>query len=300
MKTSIDDLKLFLRIVEVGSLRQVAVEYMTEPSTISRRLSALESRLNTKLIERSKVRSLPTEVGKSYYHRLRVLLEQMDRLEEEVSGNTKTPTGLLRVSSPVDFGAQYIAPWMHELQQNFPDIQVELLLSDQFVNLTEDAVDVAIRIGQLTDSSMRARHLGDMSIALVASQSYLDQHSVPQTPEDLENHSFVIYSWLKTRTLLRLSKDGVETKVRMNSRFAVNNVGAILRVVAEGGGLHYAPRWMLNDKWKSYDLIEILPDWEKEVFPLHALYATSEIGYLPAKTRAFIDLLVEKVADIAL
>lgn len=298
MKATIDDLKLFLRIVELGSLRQVAVEQMTEPSTISRRLTALESRLNTKLIERSKVHSFPTDIGKSYYQRLRVLLEQMDILEEEVSGNTNTPTGLLRVSCPVDFGSAYIAPWLHDLQYIHPGLQIELLLNDQYVNLVENGIDVAIRIGQLNDSSMRARHLGDMQMAIVASKTYFEKHSMPTTPEALEEHYFVLYNWLKTPTLLHLSNGSISKQIRMNSRFAINNVGAILNVVSQGAGLHFAPRWMLQHNCEKYDLVEVLPDWEKNVYPVHALYITSEIGFLPAKTRAFIDLLVENMRKV--
>ena len=227
MKTNIDDLKLFLRIVEAGSLRQVAIETMSEPSTISRRLQNLETRLNAKLIERSKVHSYPTETGKRYYTRLKSIIEDMDLLEEEISGDVNTASGVLKVTSPVDFGAKYIAPWLAELQNTHKDLKAELLLSDQFVNLVEEGVDVAIRIGELPDSSMRAKPLGTMSMTLIASQSYIDNHGIPTHPNELSDHEFVLYNWLKTPTHITLKHGDEEHKVHMKSRFAINNVGAI-------------------------------------------------------------------------
>ncbi len=300
MKASIDELKLFLRIVELGSLRQAAIEYRAEPSTVSRRLGALESRLGVKLIERSKVNSYPTQAGKSYYQRLRTLLQQLDLLEEEVSGQSSHPSGLLRVNCPVDFGAQYITPWLHELQLSNPGLEIELMLSDQLVSLVEEGVDVAIRIGELSDSSLRARRLGDMQMMLVASQGYIAQHGMPKSPEELDAHKFVLYQWLKSPSILTLSKKGAETKVRMRSRFAVNNVGAIINAVSSGAGIHYAPKWIVYGKLDSLGLVEVLPDWDKTSYPVHALYLASEIGFIPAKTRALVDLLVQKMRTIVI
>ncbi|GLS26044.1 LysR family transcriptional regulator [Marinibactrum halimedae] len=300
MKSNLEDMKLFLRIVEVGSLRQVAIEYMTEASTISRRLSALEKRLGVKLIERSKVQSFPTEVGKAYYERLRHLLTQIDSLESDISDTTNTPSGLLRVSCPVDFGALYIAPWLHDLQQAYPDLKIELLLNDQMVNLVEEGIDVALRIGQLPDSAIRARHLGNMGVAIVGSKQYLETHGTPKTPQDLEKHNFVLYNWLHKPTSMTFKQGEVEKKVHMNSTFAANNVGAIMNVVKKGGGLHYAPKWFLHKEGRDHDLVEVLEDWQKPSFPLNALYIAPSTDLIPAKVRVFIDLLLKNIAHIVI
>jgi DNA-binding transcriptional LysR family regulator len=300
MKSNLEDMKLFLRIVEVGSLRQVAIEYMTEASTISRRLSALEKRLGVKLIERSKVQSFATDVGKAYYERLRQLVAQIDNLENEISDSTNTPSGLLRVSCPVDFGALYIAPWLHDLRQTYPELNVELLLSDQMVNLVEDGIDVALRIGQLPDSAIRARHLGNMGVAIVGSKEYLEKHGIPKTPQDLQDHNFVLYNWLHKPTSMTFKQGDVEEKVHMNSNFSANNVGAIMNVVKKGGGLHYAPKWFLHKEGTNNELIEVLEDWQKPAFPLSALFVAPSTDLIPAKVRVFIDLLIKNIKHVVI
>lgn len=300
MKSNLEDMKLFLRIVEVGSLRQVAIEYMTEASTISRRLSALEKRLGVKLIERSKVQSFPTDVGKAYYERLRQLVAQIDNLESEISDSTNTPSGLLRVSCPVDFGALYVAPWLHDLRQTYPELNVELLLSDQMVNLVEDGIDVALRIGQLPDSAIRARHLGNMGVAIVGSKSYLEEYGIPKTPQDLQDHNFVLYNWLHKPTSMTFKQGDVEEKVHMNSNFSANNVGAIMSVVKKGGGLHYAPKWFLHKEGTNNELIEVLEDWQKPTFPLNALFVAPSTDLIPAKVRVFIDLLIKNIKHVVI
>ncbi|MEM9103716.1 MAG: LysR family transcriptional regulator [Pseudomonadota bacterium] len=300
MKASLEDMKLFLRIVEVGSLRQVAIEYMAEPSTISRRLSALEKRLKVKLIERSKVQSVPTAAGKAYYERLRLLLGQIDNLEREISDSANTPTGLLRVSCPVDFGALYVAPWLQDLRQTYPELSVELLLNDQRVNLVEEGIDVALRIGQLPDSALRARSLGTMGVALVGSKSYFEKHGIPETPQDLAEHHFVLYNWLHKPTSITLQRGERVEKVHMTSNFSANNVGAIMNVVKQGGGLHYAPKWFLHKEGNPSELVEVLKDWQKPTFPLNALYLAPTTSLVPAKIRVFIDLLMKNIKDIVI
>lgn len=300
MKANLEDMRLFLRIVEVGSLRQVAIEQMAEPSTISRRLSALEKRLRVKLIERSKVHSFPTEAGKAYYQRLRLLLGQIDNLEREISDSTNTPSGLLRVSCPVDFGALYVAPWLHDLRQTYPELNVELLLNDQMVNLVEEGVDVALRIGQLSDSALRARHLGDMGVAIVGSKNYLEKHGTPKTPLDLKEHNFILYNWLHNPTSITLKRGDIIEKVHMRSNFSANNVGAIMNVVKKGGGLHYAPKWFLHKEGDNPELVEVLKDWQKPSFPLNALFIAPTTELVPAKTRVFIDLLMTNIKHIVI
>jgi DNA-binding transcriptional LysR family regulator len=176
MKTSIDDMRLFVRIVELGSLRMAALELNTEPSRVTRRLNALEEHIGIKLIERSKIQSAPTEAGQVYYDKVRILIEEMEQLETEVAGTKHTPKGLLRVSCPVDFGAQYVSLWASELQSRYPELDIEIVLGDKFVDLQQDNIDVAIRIGQLQDSMLKSRHLGDMRMCIVGHPDYITSH----------------------------------------------------------------------------------------------------------------------------
>jgi DNA-binding transcriptional LysR family regulator len=300
MKVSLDDMKLYVRVVELGSLRLAAQESKHEPSTVTRRIAHIEKQLSIKLLERSKVRSVPTEAGQQYYDKLRILLAEFDQLNASVSSTKDMPKGLLRVSCPVDFGAQHVSAWLYELQSQHEQLDVEMLLSDQFVNLVESGIDIAIRIGELEDSSLRARHLGTMSMVIVGSQAYLDNNPNIATPGDLNKQRFVLYNWLAAGNTLKVTKEGQTQSVTMRSRFVVNNVGAIANLVEAGAGLHFGPRWLFNKSLQEGTLVKVLPDWQKPRYPVHALYSPTKSGYLPAKIRASIDLLVQKMASMPL
>ncbi|MEM8813046.1 MAG: LysR family transcriptional regulator [Pseudomonadota bacterium] len=294
MKASLDDLHLYLRIVETGSLRAAASELGADPSVVSRKLSGLEERLGVKLISRSRVRSVPTDAGRAYYGELKPLLERMEALEDQVAGAADEPRGVLRVAAPIDFGARYIGPWLHELSARSPHLAVELIVSDRFVDMTEQSIDVAIRIGALQDSPLIARRLGAMPLAIVTSQTYLSGRDPPLSPEDLKEHDFVLYSGLQAGTDLTLAhQNGDVEKVRCNSRFSVNNLGGVARIVEAGGGLHAGPLWYFAEAIEDGHIVQVLPDWAPPAYPVHALYEAG--AYIPAKIRRFVDLAVARM-----
>lgn len=293
-------MRLFLRIVELGSLRMAALELNTEPSRVTRRLNALEEHIGIKLIERSKVQSAPTEAGQLYYDRVSTIIEELEQVETEVAGTKEMPKGLLRVSCPVDFGARYVSLWASELQKNYPKLEIEILLSDQFIDLTHDNVDVAIRIGKLQDSALKARHLGDMRMCIVGHQKYVDAHIPKHSREELAGCEFIRYQWLSTPDMFTMQKDNKTLQVALKGRMAINNVGAIANLVHAGAGLHYGPMWLFGPDIENGKLIEIFADWEKQKYPVHALYKYTRSGYLPAKVRVFVDTLVNKMASISL
>ncbi|HEV2605583.1 MAG TPA: LysR family transcriptional regulator [Microvirga sp.] len=293
----IADWRLFLRVVEAGGIAAVAVEMRTEASTVSRRLAALERRLSVRLVQRSTRRSTPTEAGRLYYERLRHILEEVDALEAEVRGEANGPSGLLRVSAPVDFGALFVGPWLLELHRLHDGLRTELLLDDRYVDLVGQGIDVAIRIGRLADSGHVARRLGAMTLVLVATDSYLDRRGRPEQPDDLEDHDFVLYSWLQARDQLALTgPDGATARVRAPSRFAVNSAGAAVRVVEAGGGVHAAPLWLVADALAAGRLERVLPGWSPPTYDVHALYTGGR--HVPARVRALVDHLVAKTSEV--
>jgi len=300
MKISIDDMRLFVRIVELGSLRLAAIELNTEPSRVTRRLSALEEHIGIKLIERSKVQSAPTEAGLRYYDKVRLLVEELEQLETEVAGTKHTPKGLLRISCPVDFGARYVSLWASELQQHYPDLNIEIILGDKFVDLMQDNIDVAIRIGNLQDSMLKSRHLGDMRMCIVGHPDYVSKHIPNHNREALVNCEFIRYQWLTTPDMFTMKHQNKTAQIALNGRISVNNVGAIYNLVHAGAGLHYGPMWLFGDDIKNGTLTELFSEWQKPQFPVHALYKFSPTGYLPAKVRVFIDELVNKISAMTL
>lgn len=298
MKASLDDLHLYCRIVETGSLRAAGAEIGTDPSNVSRRLGGLEDRLGVKLIARSRVRSVPTDAGQRYYDELKALLERMEALEDDVAGAADEPRGLLRVSAPTDFGVQHVSLWLHELAAQAPRLSIDLMVSDRFVDMREAGIDVAIRVGQLSDSEMIARKLGVMQLAIVASPKYLARRGTPADPDELSEHDFVLYSWLAAGANLDLTgPDGKTLRVRCSSRFGVNILSGVARIVEAGGGLHAGPLWYFAEALEAGRLVRVLPDWSPPTYPVHALYAPG--SYVPAKVRRFVDLAATRMRATA-
>ncbi|APX12546.1 LysR family transcriptional regulator [Tateyamaria omphalii] len=285
--------QLFLRVVEAGSLKAAAEQVHADPSAVSRKIAALEDRLGVKLLQRSTKRSTPTEAGTQYYEGMRALIEQQSALEARVAGLVDTPTGKLRVTAPVDFGSEFVAPVLSELQEQAPDLKVELLLGSTFSDLVEQGIDVAIRIGRLPDSSLIARRLGAVPRVIVASRSYVEKHGTPNTPGDAEAHPFIIYRPEQNNTSIKMRRGGKHVSMQMSGNLTVNSVSAIKRLVWAGKGLHLGPTWVFKDGLADGSLVQVLPDYELEAFPLHAVYVAT--SYVPAKVQAFIDLMRRSV-----
>lgn len=285
--------QLFLRVVEAGSLKAAAEQVHTDPSAVSRKIAALEDRLGVKLLQRSTKRSRPTEAGAQFYEGMRGLVEQQSALEARVAGLVDTPTGRLRITAPVDFGAQFVTPVLSELQEQAPNLKVELLLGSSFSDLVEQGIDVAIRIGRLPDSSLIARRLGSVPRVIVASSDYVEANGAPKTPQEAEAHPFIIYRPEQNNSSVTMRRDGKNHAMTLSGPLTVNSVSAIRELVRMGKGLHLGPTWAFAKELAEGSIVQVLPDYALEAFPLHAVYVSS--SYTPAKVRAFIDLMRQSV-----
>jgi DNA-binding transcriptional LysR family regulator len=294
---SLDDLQMFCRIVELGSLRAAGEEIGADPSGVTRRLGALEERVGARLITRSRVRSTPTEAGQRYYRELKRLLEQLQAVEDDVADIVRAPRGLLRVAAPTVFGARHVGPWLHELQAQAPRIAVDLVLVDRPLDLIEHGIDLALRIGALEDSSLTALRLGVMATAIVAAPRYLAQAGVPKTPRDLERHTFVLHAGPLQGASLELSGPrGRRCTLNCNSRFTVSSILGVSEAVIAGAGLNAGPLWLYADAIASGDLVRVLPSWTPPTFPIHALMIPGR--YRPAKISAALQMLRDKVPQL--
>ncbi|WP_428267859.1 LysR family transcriptional regulator [Haliangium sp.] len=290
---SLTELHLFVRIVEAGSLRAAALELGVEPSSVTRRLAALEARLGVTLFRRTRARTTPTDAGQRYYAGLRPLLDQLDALEADVQGTSHEPTGLLRVAAPTDFGARFVAPVLRRLQERYADLRIDLVLGSGFVDLVAQNIDVAIRVGHLPDSNLVATTLADVPRVLVAAPSYLARRGTPETPDQLGEHDFI--GWKSTRDRLTVEfEDG--SRVELRCRFAVGSVLAIQGLVAEGVGVHLGPRWAFQEGIDQGRFVALLDAFPVRAYPLRALYASAT--YMPAKIRHFVDDMRAAVACI--
>lgn len=285
---------LFARVVESGSFKKAAESLGVEPSSVSRQIAALEDRLQVKLLRRSTQRTTPTELGQRYYERLRLILDDQAALEEEIKSGVSLLTGKLRITAPVDFGIRFVVPVVRKLQALAPELSVELLLGSPFESLLESDLDVAVRIGNLPDSSLIARKLGQNERVLVASPAYLDQHGTPESTEELDAHNFILYSSSQANSDIEFADGSRYSHLKIRSNLTVNSVAAIRRLVLEGTGIHLGPMWIFAEDIENGRLVRLLPDRPLKSFPVHAVYPAR--SYLPVKVKEFIRLLSEALA----
>lgn len=298
MSELIDELRLFCRVVEAGSLRAAAMEFGIDPSNVTRRLVALEQRLGTKLVHRSRVRSTPTDIGQAYYEQLTRILAELDQLETEVGGAAIEPRGLLRVAAPSVFGARHVTGWLYELQASAPKLAIDLVLSDQPIDLVEQRIDLAIRIGALKDSSLTVSRLGTMHAALVAAPRYLARAGTPRTPQELEAHQHVLHAnALQSEDLELVGPRNKQARVHCRSRFRVSSMLGVEHAVLAGAGFNAGPLWLYADAIESGELVHLLPDWK---LPTTTVQAVTVAGrQRPAKIRSALELLQARVPRLA-
>jgi DNA-binding transcriptional LysR family regulator len=294
MGTSLDDFHLLCRIIETGSLRAAAEEIRTDPSNVTRRLSGLEDRLGVRLINRSRVRSTATDAGQRYYSELKTLLKQLEALEDDVAGVAGEPRGLLRVAGPSVFGARHVGPWLHELQALYPRLEIDLVLTDRPVDLVEQSIDIAVRIGRLEDSSLIGVRLGTMLTVVVAAPAYISRYGTARTPEDLRQHQFVLHAGrLQTAKLTLTGPQGQAVTIPCRSRFTVSSILGVQEAVMAGAGLNAGPLWLYADAIDRGELIRVLPAWNPPRYPVHALLLPGR--YRPAKSNSALAMLRVKV-----
>ena len=287
---------LFVQVVKAGSFKRAAEQLNLEPSSLSRKVAALEDRLKVKLLHRSTRHTRPTELGQRYFEGLCKIIDEQAALEEGISSRVELLSGSFRVSAPIDFGVEFVVPAIRRLQQDAPGLVVDITLGSGFVDLLEQGIDVAIRIGELADSNLIARKLGEVGRVLVASPEYVKSHGMPESPEDLSGHNFILYSQTQARSDIEFSDDLRIPHSRIRSSITVNSVRAIRELVRDGVGIHLGPKWAFQDDMGSSRVICLLPDYSLKAFPVHAVYPAR--SYLPRKTKLFIQYVSELLSNL--
>lgn len=292
--TPASDERLFLLIVEAGSLKAAAERIGSDPSAVSRRLAALEARLGQQLIRRSTRGSTPTDVGRRYYAGLAPLIAQQDALEASIADETDAPRGFLRVTAAPEFGVRFVVPVLERLRRTYPELTVQLALGSAFVDLEAAGLDVAIRIGRLPDSALRVRRFGRVPRTLVASPAYLAEHGRPTTVAELASHDFLGYRTTDGTARLELrSPQGQKREVTVRMGFTVDSIATLVRLAEEGRGMVYGPLWAHAEGLASGRVVRVLPDHGFDAPPVQALYPAQR--YLPAKTRVFVEAMAAAV-----
>jgi len=287
----IDAMQAFVAVADLQGFAPAARKLGLSPSGVTRLIAALEDRLGARLLQRTTRQVALTDAGSRYLERVRRILADVEEAEGSVEGERTRPSGRLVVSAPIGFGRLHVSPVMSAFLMRYPEVLGELRLSDRMINLVEEGVDLAIRIGHLADSTLVARHVGEMRRIVVASSGYLTRRGEPKTPAAIASHDTIQFGATAASPDWRFVEDGREVRVACAPRFTTNSADAAIQYAAQGGGLTRVLAYQAADAIKAGRLQIVLEKFEQPPLPIHIVYPTSRL--LSAKVRTFIDLVIE-------
>lgn len=264
----------FVKTVEVGSFAAAANALSMSPQMIAKHVTWLESRLGARLLNRTTRRQSLTDIGKAYYDRCKLVLadaDWADSLADEAKG---APRGRLRVNAPVSFGTHSLTPVITRYLRQYPEVEVDLVLNDRFVDLVEEEFEAVFRIGPLADSSFTARELAPFRLVACASPDYLRERGVPATPADLETHECLVYASSSGPTVSdwRFVRGDENYRLDMKHRLRVNDAKALLIATLNGFGIAFIAEDLAREGLRSGRLVKVLPDYETPSRPIHLIY----------------------------
>jgi DNA-binding transcriptional LysR family regulator len=285
---------VFARVIDAGSFTAAAAQLGMSKSAVSKAISALEDRLGARLLNRTTRRLALTEVGRAFYERCARIVAEAEEAELAVTHLQLTPRGTLRVNAPMSFGALHLGPALAVFLARYPELKVDLELSDRFVDLLEEGYDVAVRIAAaLPDSSLIARRITVDDAVICASPAYWQRHSRPRVPADLERHACVTYAYNPNpREWPFVAADGRPINVRVDGPLHTNNGEATLHVALAGLAVVRLPRFICGPELAPGRLEAVLADATPPPNGIYAIYPHNR--HLSAKVRAFVDFLIER------
>jgi DNA-binding transcriptional LysR family regulator len=289
------ELGFFYLLAKSGSLTATARELNLTPPAVSKRLAQLEARLGVRLLNRTTRRVSLTEEGELYYREAARILSDIEQLEQTITSRRAAPRGLLRVNATFGFGHRYIAPAISAFVRRYPEVRIQLQLTDKPINLADEAYDVGIRVGKLEDARLIARRIAPNRHLLVAAPAYLQSHGMPAQLSDLNRFDCLVIRENEAYGVWKFTgKNGPET-VRVNGTLASNNGEVVRDWALAGHGIMLRSEWDVADHLRRGELIEVLPDWHAADADIHAVFP--QRLHLSAKVRMFIDFLVDSFAD---
>jgi len=290
-------MRLFLTVVQTGSLSGAGRQSGLSPASVSRQITALEDDLGVRLLNRTSRRLSLTEAGQVYLEHAERLLQDIDELRDAVSQMAVKPRGTLRIQSRISLGTQHVAPLIPAFLALYPDLKIDLWLTDNDLDLTEHGIDLAIRTGNLSDSTLIGRRLASSPRVICASPEYWAEHGKPATPEALMDHNCLTYRFEfgTAAALWQFRIDmGQSINIQVAGNFQTNNGEALRVATLSGLGVAMLPAWSVKDHLKAGSLERVLSDYETTVsdldFGIYAVYLSRR--NLSAKTRLFVDHLV--------
>ncbi|MEQ1566498.1 MAG: LysR family transcriptional regulator [Myxococcota bacterium] len=283
-------MQVFVKVIELGGFTAAARELGVPKSTVSRQVARLEDRLGVRLLHRTTRALRATEAGQAYFERCTRILSDVDDAESVVTQSHLRVRGTLRITGPLTFGQLYLGDVVAAFLVEHPEVRVELSLADRRADLIDEGYDLAIRVGQLDDSSLVARRLGPSTMVIVGSPAYLTRRGTPQVPADLRGHDCLNYEY--SPPTWRIG----DVTVPVSGRLVSNN-GDMLRAAAVAGlGLIYSPRFIVSQQLREGSLVRVLQDHIPTTGGIWALYPANR--HLSAKVRAFVDFAIARFGEV--
>jgi len=290
----IDAMQAFVAVADGQGFAPAARKLGLSPSAVTRLIAALEQRLGARLLQRTTRQVTLTDAGSRYLERVRRILADVEEAEQAVEGERTRPGGRLVISAPVGFGRLHVSPVVSAYLKRFPEVGADLRLSDRMINLVEEGVDLAVRIGHLPDSTLVARHVGEMRRIVVASNDYLKAHGEPKRPAEIVAHQTIEFGAMTAAADWRFVENNTEIRVSPSPRYSSNSADAAIQHAEAGGGLTRVLAYQAAASLRAGRLKIVLAKFEQPPLPIHIVYPTSRL--LSAKVRTFIDLVTE-IAD---
>ncbi|WP_084397531.1 LysR family transcriptional regulator [Henriciella aquimarina] len=288
----LDAMRLFVRVADTGSFSRAAADLEIGQPTVSRRIQDLEAQLGADLFQRTTRALSLTEAGERFYTRARAILSDFEEAEAEVRGLDNEPYGQLRITVPHSLSRVVIAPALASFMRQYPDLSLDVISDDTYTDIVQEGIDVAFRLGELADSSLMAKRIALSPRRLWASPVYAAQVADAETPGDLPTkdalhlrHKSGLQDWALTHTI-----SGVRAELRADGRFRASSGDMLIQAAQDGLGYILAPDWLVCEKVRAGQLVEIFPDWEADALPLHAVWSG---GKLKGKARLLVDHIAQ-------
>ena len=289
----LEAMTILLAAVDRGSLSAASRQLRIPLATVSRRVAELEEHLHVRLLHRGNRKLVLTDAGQSYVTSCRQIIEEIAEVERTAAGEYRAPQGELTISVSAVLGRTHVLPLVVEFQRSFPDVRVRLQFTDRFVDLVEEHVDVAVRIGDLPDSSMIAKRVGLIRLMLCASPAYLKRRGAPKTPLDLARHDCVIHETYSSPHGWEFASGKTTQMIHVPSRLIVNLGEAAVAAAVAGAGIARVLSYLIEDLLRSRSLITLLEAYEPSPWPVSVVYPSQR--QVPLKLRAFLDFAVPRL-----
>lgn len=289
----LDAMGVLLSVVEHGSLSAASRALHSPLPTVSRKISELESLLGVRLFTRTSRRMLLTEAGESYVVAAREILGRVEEAERRATGEYVAPKGDLTMTAPIVFGRLHVLPVVTDFLKAFPDININLIMSDRPISLADEHIDVALRISRLSDSSLMAIRLGSTRTTVYANPDYLKRHSHPSHPDELKQHDCIAFEGVLSTRFWTFHDGAKDIAVPIRTRLSVNTAESAVDAAASGLGITRVMAYQAKRAVDAGLLVPLLEDFEREASPIHLVHLSD--GLMPLKLRTFLDFATPRL-----